>query len=182
MGGSALTLSLFPDTPISEDWLKEVGFKWHQLDRQPTKHWLLWLGDAVRESEGGSWCTYEDIGIELAQGLPLRGDIAPQWFCWFRSDAAGRYHRFIHVRHLSSCDEVIKLVEAITGQTWNPENHLYGSCHSPRQAERIRKDDDRLDRKLLRSAHPWAEAEKDDTRGGALPEHLDHHIKTQERR
>jgi len=29
---------------LTEEWLKRVGFKWHQLDRQPDKHWLLWLG------------------------------------------------------------------------------------------------------------------------------------------
>ena len=38
--------------PITEEWLKEVGFKWHQLARQPEKQWLLWLGDAVRDGLG----------------------------------------------------------------------------------------------------------------------------------
>ena len=32
------------DLPLTEEWLKENGFKWHQFDRQPDKHWLLWLG------------------------------------------------------------------------------------------------------------------------------------------
>ncbi len=32
---------------ITEDWLYAVGFRWHQLDRQPNKQWLLWLGNAI---------------------------------------------------------------------------------------------------------------------------------------
>jgi hypothetical protein len=35
------------DEPISEAWLKAAGFKWSQLDRQPDKHWILWLGGAT---------------------------------------------------------------------------------------------------------------------------------------
>lgn len=37
------------DDPITEEWLKSVGFKWHQFDRQPDKHWLLWLGGGLKE-------------------------------------------------------------------------------------------------------------------------------------
>lgn len=37
------------NNPITEEWLKSVGFKWHQLDRRPEKQWLLWLGDALPE-------------------------------------------------------------------------------------------------------------------------------------
>jgi hypothetical protein len=31
------------DESISEPWLRCAGFKWHQIDRQPSKHWVLWL-------------------------------------------------------------------------------------------------------------------------------------------
>jgi hypothetical protein len=27
--------------PITEEWLKAVGFRWRQIDRQPSKQWLL---------------------------------------------------------------------------------------------------------------------------------------------
>lgn len=154
------------DEPITEEWLKAVGFRWHQFDRQPDKHWLLWLGDAVREAEGQSLTSYEDIGLEMT---PNRDG---KWFCWLRDDAAGRYHRFIHLRHLSMTDEVIQLVVAITGQDWNPENHQYGSCRGPRQAQALREADERLDRRINRANHKWSEVEKDDTRGRALPEHM----------
>src|SRR6185436_19416447 len=100
---------------ITEDWLKEVGFRWHQLDRQPDKHWLLWLG---RATPGPS--ALEDIGIEVA---PNRDG---KWFCWFRSDAAHLYSRFVHVRYLSCPGELIRLVEAITGLLWEPRNHFFG--------------------------------------------------------
>lgn len=155
---------------ISEDWLRLVGFKWHQLDRQPSKHWLLWCGDAVRAKDG-SLTSYEDIGIELASNRD------GSWFCWLRSDAAGRYHRFIHVRHMETQQDVVRLVEAVTGYPWTPENHLYGGVRSPKAAESIRKDLDRMDRDLRVNGYPWSEIEKDLTRGGALPEHLEAHAK-----
>ena len=44
---------------------------------------------------------------------------------------------------------------------------------TPEQAERVRRQDERLDRVWLRQGSKWYEAEKDDTRGGALAEHLE---------
>src|SRR5580700_3412261 len=79
--------------PITEEWLKESGFRWHRLERQPDKHWLLWLGDAMGD---GYMTSYEDIGIEVAPMFKRQ-----EWFCWLRSDCAGQYHRFIHLRHIS---------------------------------------------------------------------------------
>lgn len=153
--------------PITEDWLKEAGFKWHQFDRQPDKHWLLWLGGAIP----GFMTCYEDLGIEVA---PTTGG---QWFCWLRGDSSGRYHRFIHIRHLDTTDQLVRLIEALTGQEWEPANNLVGSMRTPEQAERIQRDWDRLDRKILRENPKWLEVEKDDTRGRALPEHLEAHAK-----
>lgn len=166
--------------PITEAWLKDVGFKWHQLDRQPSKHWLLWLGRAVA-GDGISFTLHDDIGIEVAD-MRYRnsaGDVVGRdaWFVWFRGDAGGRYHRFIHLRHMRWQHELIKLVEATSGQDWNPENHRYGMVLTPAQAERARQDDERLDRRMLRDGYPWSEVEKDDSRGGALPEHLEAHEK-----
>jgi hypothetical protein len=165
------------DEPITEDWLKSVGFKWHQFDRQPDKHWLLWLGGGLRQKP--SLTDYEDIGIELAANLPLRDDVA-EWFCWLRSDCAGRYHRFIHLRHIVTRGDVIALVEAISGRPWMPENHFYGSLRSPEHADRIRKDLLRADQRMLLEAsshQKWADIEKDDSRGRALPEHMTAAIK-----
>lgn len=153
------------DTPITEDWLKEVGFKWEQLARQATKHWTLWLGDAVRGRN--SMTDIEDLGVVLAPGA-----IDDLWFCWFRSDLSCKYSRFIHLRHLKTQHDLIWLIEGITGQRWDPANNLYGSMRKPENAQRIRENDERLDRKVLKE-RPWREIEKDDSRGGALPEHLE---------
>lgn len=160
--------------PITEDWLRDVGFKWHEFERQNAHHWLLWLGDAIPDSV----TCHEDMGIELAPGWwkNRNGDDVGslgKWFCWFRSDGAGRYHRFIHVRHLATAGEVILLCEAITGQPWNPANHIYGSAHTPERADRIRRDLDRVDVRMREEPwRKWYEVERDDTRGRALPEHM----------
>jgi hypothetical protein len=161
---------------LTEDWLKANGFKWHQLDRQPDKHWLLWLGAAV---DGGMFTTFEDLGIEVAPHTPTDHE---KWFCWLRGDGAGRYHRFIHLRHIRTTGELVAIITALTGQPFDSANCLYGILRTPEQAARIRIDDERMDRRLNRTGYPWSAAEKDDTRGRALPEHLEHHIKTVERK
>lgn len=166
------------DDPITDEWLKSVGFKWHQFDRQPGKHWLLWLGGGLKEKP--CLTSYEDIGIELAPNTSVRGDVFPDWFCWLRSDAAGRYHRFIHLRHVETRRDVTALVEAISGRPWAPENHFFGSLHSPKNGDRIREDLKRADVALTTGASShakWAEIEKDDSRGRALPEHMDAAVK-----
>lgn len=159
--------------PITEEWLKQAGFKWHQFDRQSDKHWLLWLGDALH-----TFASYEDLGIELAPKVP--GDAAA-WFCWLRDDSAGRYHRFIHIRYLHTIDDLVALIEGIIGRRFDPANSLYGCHRTPEQAARIRQEDQRLDRRLMRSGHPWSEAENDATRGRPLAEHQAHHIETFEK-
>lgn len=158
------------NNPITEEWLKSVGFKWHQLERQNTKQWLLWLGDAVRD--GRSFTDSEDLGIEICADAPE----ATFWFCWLRSDCSHRYSRFLHIRHLRVIGDVIRLVVAITDQDWNPANHRGGRVLKPEQAEAFRKEDERLDRKWMLERRPWREIEKDESRGGALPEHMQHAI------
>jgi hypothetical protein len=150
--------------PITEEWLKSVGFKWHQFDRQPDKQWLLWLGDFT--SSGDT----QDLGIELAPGRD------GTWFCWLRSDCSHRYSRFLHIRYLKVCGEVIRLIVALTDSDWRPENHIGGAAMTQKRADSIRADRDRLDRRIMMQGHPWRDIEKDDSRGGALPEHMQHAI------
>jgi hypothetical protein len=153
--------------------LKSVGCRFHQLERQPDKHSLLWLGDATRERH--SFTNWEDIGLEVARCAWKNR--AETWFCWFRSDSAGRYSRFIHIRNLSTTADLVRLIEALTGQTWDPANNLYGSMRKPEDAERIRLEDrERLDRRIM-PERKWTDIEKDDTRGRALPEHVTAAIK-----
>lgn len=173
------------EAPITEEWLKDAGFKWHQLDRQPDKHWLLWIGGALKDSHGLT--SYEDLGVELAPAWWKNrneedvGNIG-SWHCWLRSDAAGRYHRFIHIRPMRAAGDVVGLIEAMTGQAWDIQNHMYGSVYRPEAAARLRKEHQRLDRELTLGASPhskWYGVEKDDSRGRALPEHLEAHADQQ---
>lgn len=170
----SLTKDQEANEPITEEWLKQVGFKWHQLDRQPDKHWLLWLGDALRD--GRMFCSHEDLGIEVALGgsSEVDSETNPFWFCWLRSDAGRLYSRFIHIHYVYTQSQLIRLIEAITRLDWNPANHLYGGVRTQKQADAIRADYDRMDRRIMRDTK-WREIEKDDSRGGALPEHLEHH-------
>lgn len=130
---------------ITEDWLRQTGFKWEQLDRQPTKHWILWLGDALMPAttEDARFCrSNDDLGIELAHcGYADRS----WWYCWIRCDFWGRYTRLIHIRHLESRQELIAIIEALTGRPFDPADVLYGSLRSPEDAARLRRDAQRID-------------------------------------
>jgi hypothetical protein len=153
------------DEPITEDWLREVGFKWHQIERQNEKQWLLWLGDACNEA--GRIDT-QDLGIEVSSGF--HGD--DRWFCWLRCDLASLYGRFIHIRHLRTRQELIAMIVGLTGQDWSPENNIGGCMLRPERAVLRREELQRLDLAILRERRPWRDIEKDDSRGAALPEHM----------
>jgi len=164
---------------LSEEWLKANGFRWHQLERQPHKMWTLWLGDAV--ADGNGFTSYEDLGVEVANcGAPLAGRerygaFTPKWNCWFRSDYARRYTRFIHIRYLQFVDELAALIEGITGLPFDASNNVNGCAYRRRDAERLLQADERLDLRWLRECRKWNLIEEDDSRGHALPEHYGAH-------
>ncbi|SLK03616.1 hypothetical protein [Novosphingobium mathurense] len=160
-----------PFNLLTEDWLKANGFKWHQFDRQPSKQWLLWIGSAM----GDKMTSYEDLGIEVAPGHDGK------WFCWLRSDSAGRYHRFIHIRHIESVDDLTGMIAGLIGRPFDPWNALYGHLYTPEQAQRLRSEDERLDMRLRRANPHWYASEKDHTRGGPLIDHVNAHIKASEK-
>lgn len=163
--------TITPQICINEDWLREVGFKWAQFDRQPTKQWTLWLGSCLYCPDRRLFTGTEDLAIELADAKD------GTWFSFLRSDSAHRYHRFLHIRHLTVQYEVIRLVEAITGIPWNPANHIYGSVLCQRCADAAKQHSERLDQRLLKDAYPWTEHEKDADRDRPLIEHVDAAIK-----
>lgn len=156
-----------PFNLLTEDWLKTAGFKWHQFDRQPNKHWLLWLGSAM----GDKVTSYEDIGIEVATGAMDR-----RWFCWLRSDSAGRYHRFIHIRHIETVGDLTGMIAGLIGRPFHPAHAMHGHLYTPEQAARIRQEDERLDQRLKRDHPSWYASEKDDALGGPLVDHLNAHL------
>src|SRR6266545_627232 len=165
------------DKSISEDWLRSAGFKWHQIDRQPSKHWVLWLSQCFDCGQPRRLASADDVGIEVAANAPVDGEGTVFWFCWLRSDLGGRYSRFIHVRHLRTRLEIIRLVEGVMCRAWKPSNHLYGVLRCDTCAQQVRAEDERLDRVAMRSRPAWYEAEKDDSRGAALPEHVEEALK-----
>lgn len=135
------------DDLITEDWLREVGFKWEQLDRQPSKHWLLWIADAcIDPVEKRMFSSPDDLGIEVACDTQ-----AKWWYCWLRADFAGRYSRLLHIRHITKKSEVIEIIEAMTGRSFVPSDCLYGSFRSPETASRMRLENERLDRRIAQS-------------------------------
>jgi hypothetical protein len=118
----------------------------------------------------------DDLGIEVADGAYGGREQPDQWFCWLRSDSSHRYSRFIHLRHLRTVRDLLGVIYGVTGQEFDAANSLYGSLRTPEYAARHRaneaREKERLDRVLLREGHPWRDTERDDTRGRALPEHV----------
>lgn len=160
-------------TAITEDWLRSAGFKWHEEHQYlrvpaiapakltaPRKHWLLWFGSIANTEPDGRrrmFCGDEDLGIELCQG----NDECSWWHCWLRADISHRYSRFLHIRHVRMQHEVIAMVIALSGQPWQPGNHIYGRICSAEEAEHIRDRDQRLD-VVIAKGNPWYESEKDE--------------------
>lgn len=154
-------------TAITEEWLRECGFKWEQGARQPTKMWVLWLGGACLNSR----VTYDstDLGIMLSQGLSYADD--ELWNCWIRSDFAGRYSKVIHARYMKETCEVVALIEALIGRTFLRENVWYGSLRTAEVSEQFRRDAERLDQRLGLAWVKRVDAEmgKDSAERGNVP-------------
>lgn len=147
--------NLTPDD-LSEDWLRACGFKWEQCDRQPSKHWILWLGDALVDPvEGRAFCDSSDLGIELAKHHKYA-----VWYCWIRADYGMRYCRFLHVRHMAKQAEVVQLIEALTGRPFVPADSMYGCLRTTEDAERLRKESERLDKAMARQIGQSIERQK----------------------
>lgn len=162
-----------PRAAITDDWLSKIGFKWHRMERQPFRHWVLWLGDVMRDNN----TSREDLGIELsATGWPNHhGDMinGGAYHCWLRADTAGRYGRFIHIRHLTTHGELLDMIHGLTGAHFDPDHAWYGALLTPEAAARRKRDHDRMDIRLAREEYAWSPSKADATKGGPLPEHME---------
>ena len=96
---------------ITEDWLASVGFKYRDPgERQQWRHWTLTFSEP------------DDHGMYLETTMPgwlnrLGEHVGADqgWYLWL-----GRESRFIHLRHVHEQEEIIAVVEALTGQPWVP--------------------------------------------------------------
>lgn len=138
---------------ITEDWLRDCGFKWEQHERQPSKHWVLWIGLACVDYD--YTIMPDSLGIELANiGRTPHDPDGRLWFCWIRNDIAGRYSRIIHVRHVFLQSEVESIISALIGRKVDWGDSMYGLLHSPAAAEKLRQDRMRLDQRIN---HAWVD-------------------------
>lgn len=135
---------------ITEDWLRSCGFKWEQLERQPNKHWVLWIGGACIDYD--RTVMPDSLGLELSKITTAPGDRL--YHCWIRNDIAGRYSRIIHVRYVYLQSEVEAIITALTGRKVDWNDSMYGMLHSPKNAERLRNDRDRIDQRIN---HAWVD-------------------------
>lgn len=139
---------------ISEEWLSKCGFKWEQHDRQPSRHWRLWLGSAIMKPGNDFTLDPDSLGIEIAKSPPLSDHRDVYWNCWIRNDIAGRYSRIIHVRYIHLQIEVEKLIESLIGYKLEWENVFFGGLRMPLHADRLREEQKRFD---ISINHDWAE-------------------------
>jgi len=159
---------------ITEDWLRDCGFKWEQHERQPAKHWVLWIGLACLDYSQTQMP--DSLGIEVS---PVESYLFPGyenlWYCWIRNDIAGRYSRIIHVRHIALQEELESIISALTGRKVDWSDSMYGMLHSPDRAERMRQERMRLDQRINNAWVDRVDAERGiegiekDKRGVVLP-------------
>lgn len=96
---------------ITEEWLASVGFKYREPgERQQFRMWRLTFSEP------------DDYGMYLETTMPghlnANGEHVGRdrgWFLWL-----GREHKFMHLRHVWHREEIIAIVEALVGQTWEP--------------------------------------------------------------
>lgn len=132
---------------ITEYWLRAAGFKWTQADRQPFKHWTLWIGDAIPRIREAGTSSPDNFGVELSQA----DNLGVCWLMWLRADYAGRYDRFLFARDVVMTSQVTSLIEALTDRPFEPRDSLYGEYRSHEQAERMRRDAERMDLRIATS-------------------------------
>ena len=100
-----------PTAEITEEWLAEVGFKYRDpVERQIFRHWTLTFSEP---SDHGLYIETTMPGVINRQGKHIGTEHG--WFVWL-----GRESKFFHTRHMVYRHEMIALVEALTGQPWEP--------------------------------------------------------------
>lgn len=112
-------------TPITDDWLSSVDFKWRQDELQPNKHWKLALNTVGQQFSN----CIEQTTIEVQRSgwynrnSEYVGD--PElWMVWITD----QFERTAFLGNFKTQEEIIQLAELITRREWKPENHIYGQA------------------------------------------------------
>lgn len=112
------------ETPITDEWLSAVDFKWWQGERQPNKHYTL-ICNVIGQT---SRCI-EPTAIEVQRcgWIGGHGDYIgdpSRWMLWIKD----RFDRSVFLREIQWQEEIVLLAELITGRAWNPDTHIYGQA------------------------------------------------------
>lgn len=110
-------------TPITDEWLSSVDFKWRQNDRQPNRHWSLKLNIPDDEFD-----VFGEVTIEVQRrGWQGRngyiGD-PESWMLWLTDT----FDRTAFVGNIRWQEDITGLAEIIMRRKWKPENHIYGQA------------------------------------------------------
>lgn len=98
-------------TALTEEWLGEVGFKYREPgERQAWRHWTLTFSEP---DDHGMYLETTKPGWLNRNGEHIGADHG--WFLWL-----GRSTQLIHLRHVTEREEIVAVVEALTGQKWEP--------------------------------------------------------------
>ena len=114
-------------TPITDEWLSLVNFKWRQFEQQPNKRWTLKLITFQQGSQN-----YDSAAIEVqrsgwhsASGYVGDPDL---WMLWFRD----MFDRTAYLGEIRWQSDITALAEIIMGHPWNPKNHRSGQAWPPK--------------------------------------------------
>lgn len=110
-------------TPITDEWLSSVDFKWRQDDRQPNKHWTI----ALNVIEDGSRAISQTkIEVQRNGWEGRNGYVGDpeSWMLW----ATDVFERTAFLGNIRWQEDIIGLAEIIMRRKWNPENHIYGQA------------------------------------------------------
>jgi len=123
-------------TPITDEWLSSVDFKWRQGERQPNKHWSLALNI---ERDGSRAFEQTTIEVQRNGWENHKGDYIGDpstWMLWVKDT----FERSAFLCNIRWQEDITGLAEIITGRPWNPETHIYGQAWP--EGSRALKDKD----------------------------------------
>jgi hypothetical protein len=128
---------------ITREWLHEVGFG-------RDDPWSLWL----REGTGTSTSDLVEAGMIAVELSPVP-EHEGRWFCRLRTHMLDGLNHAVLLRQIARRRDLVDIVEAISGQSWDPANHFMGRLVTPERAAQNRDAIARLDEHLQDLGPAW---------------------------